>query len=518
MDKTREILLIFDKDKLVDLLLSLLDRLDEKEKIQFVSKNIDAELALDIIRGGDTSEFLREVKKFCKDCIDGNYYVESDYNDYYEDYDEGDFEDSEWAQKFTKYLNITLLYSRNKNYEVAFKAFEALLSCIHEANSDEEILGTEGPEEHIDVDWNDVFNEYYTCITSCITDKEKMTHRAFEEWLNFGERCKEPILSHLNDLPLIEKVIREKIGQYYDWTMQHLIFELLQSFYERYQKQYSKVEFAKSFLKYNVNFYNDIIEKYFELEKWEESIELIKEALDKVQTKLIRLNLQNIRVECCEKSNNFEESFYAAKDFFYEKSTYEAYKRARYFASKVNNLDDFIDEAEKHMSFKNSDGYPWTLIKVLSYEGKVNKLLDFSKKSSAYEQYYYLKYTCRSLLYRAFYSEKLSCDNLNDFIVGSEENNKNGIVDMLVLDEDISKRSFYIQEAVNILKGMVSFHIDAANRSRYAKAAYYCSIIKAVFNFLDKEKEFDDYYDKIIKENNRRPALKEEMKRKMGRI
>lgn len=527
MDKKREILLNFDKEKLVELLINLLDRLDEKERVQFISKNIDAELALDAIKGGDDLGFLREVKKFCKDCVEGNYYVESYYNDddYYNNYNHyddednnDDFEDSEWAQKFTEYLNSTLIYSRSKNYELAFKAFEALLNCIHEAAFDEEILGTEDPEEHIDVDWNDVFEEYYTCITNCITDKEKITHRAFEEWINFGERCKEPILSHLKDLPMIEKVVREKIKQYDDWTMQHLIFELLQSFYERYEKQYRKVELAKSFLKYNVNFYNDVVEKYFELENWKESIELIKEALEKVQMRPIRLNLQSMRIDCCEKLNNFDQAFYAAKDFFYEKNTYEAYARGRYFAAKVDNLDAFIDEVENHLRTKNSDGYPWTLIKVLSYEGKADKLLDFVKKLSKNEQYYYLKYTCRSLLYRSFYGEKLNYEDLNDFIINIGQDDKNGIVDMLVLDEDINKRSFYIQEAVNILKGIVSFHIDAANRSRYAKAAYYCSVIKDVFSILDKEKDFEDYYDKIIKENSRRPALKDEMKRKIGRI
>lgn len=518
MDKKREILLNFDKDKLVELLLNLLDKLDEKEKIQFISKNIDAELALDNINGGDALDFLKKVKKFCKDCLDGDYYVESYYNDYWDNDDEGDFEDSEWAEKFTEYFDAALIYSRSKNYNVAFKAFEVLLNCIHEADFDEEILGTEDPKEYIDVDWNDVFDEYYTCIINCITDKEKMADRAFVEWLNFGERCEDPILSHLNDLPIIEKVIREKVEQYDDWTTQHLIFELLQSFYERYEEKCSSLELAKSFLEYNVNFYSDIIKEYFVLEKWEESIELIKEALKKIQFQTIRFNLQNMLIDCCEKLNNFEEAFYAAKDLFYEDNTYENYKRARYFAEKVNNLENFIKEAEKHISSKNSDQYPWRLIEVLSYEGKVDKLLNFVKKLSGYEQYYYLKYTCRSLLYRAFYGEKLSCENLNDFIVRIEDDDKDGIVDMLVLNEDINKRNFYIQEAVNILKGMVSFHIDAATRTRYTKAAYYCSIIKDVSNFLDREEEFEEYYSKIIKENNRRPALKDEMKKKIGRI
>lgn len=518
MDKKREILLNFDKDKLVDLLLNLLDRLEEKQKVQFVSKNIDSKLALDTIDGGDALGFLKKVEKFCKNCLDGDYYVESYYNDYADEYDDGDFEDSEWAGRFTEYLNATLIYSRSKNYDVAFKAFEVLLNCIHEANCDEELLGTEDPEEYIEVDWNDVFDEYYTCIINCITDKKKMADRAFEEWLNFGQRCKEPLLSHLNDLLIIEKVIREKVEQYDAWAIQHLIFELLENFYERYEKQYSKVELAESFLEYNVNFYNDIIERYFELEKWKDTIELIKVALKKISFPVIRVNLQNMLIDCCEKSNNFEEAFYAAKSLFCEDNTYENYKKTRFFAEKVNSLETFTKEAEIQLSSKNSGHYPWTLIEVLSYEGKIDELLNFVKKSTGYEQYYYLKYTCRALLYRAFYGEKLSYENLNDFIAKIEGNDKDGIVDMLILNEDINKRDSYIQEAVNILKGMVSFHIDAATRSRYFKAAYYCSIIKDTFDFSDRAEEFEHYYSKIIKENNRRPALKDEMKKKIGRI
>jgi hypothetical protein len=39
--------------------------------------------------------------------------------------------------------------------------------------------------------------------------------------------------------------------------------------------------------------------------------------------------------------------------------------------------------------------------------------------------------------------------------------------------------------SIDILKEMVQFHIDAAQRNRYARAAYYCSIIKNIYTCMN---------------------------------
>jgi len=62
---------------------------------------------------------------------------------------------------------------------------------------------------------------------------------------------------------------------------------------------------------------------------------------------------------------------------------------------------------------------------------------------------------------------------------------------------------------------MVQFHINAAQRSRYARAAYYCAVIKDIYSYKNGKDEFNQYYAKIFIENNRRPALKDEMKKKI---
>lgn len=72
-----------------------------------------------------------------------------------------------------------------------------------------------------------------------------------------------------------------------------------------------------------------------------------------------------------------------------------------------------------------------------------------------------------------------------------------------------------LNSSIDILKEMVQFHINAAQRNRYARAAYYCSIIKDIYTYINEKENFNQYYNKIIAENNRRPALKDEMKKRI---
>jgi hypothetical protein len=66
-----------------------------------------------------------------------------------------------------------------------------------------------------------------------------------------------------------------------------------------------------------------------------------------------------------------------------------------------------------------------------------------------------------------------------------------------------------------MLKDMVQFHIDGAQRKSYAKAAYYAAIRR---DLCDVRAVADDYIQTLMKENNRRPAFKEEMRKLFGSI
>ena len=517
MDKIKDMLMTFDKEKMAALIIDLMEELEDEERIRFISKNIDPRLALDCIDAGDGSNFLKEVKKFCKGCLNGDYYIEPEYDDYWDSYDESAFESCEWVKNFAKYLNTSVMYSRNKDYDIAYEALENLLNCIHKADFDEEVLGTEEPEDYIEADWNDIFDQYYLCITICIKDKVKMVYKAFEVWLDFGERCTEHIINHIKDLPAIEKVIREKTGKFSDWGLQHSFYELLKNFYEKYSNEFDKVKLAESFIIFNPNFYIDVIEAYVELKDWRKAVQIINIALAKVQMETIQISLKNTLVDCYENLNEFREAFDIAKILFYNKPSYEYYKRTRFLAQKIGRLKEFIDEAVKTISGKKDYYAPAVLIRILSFEGLMEKLLGFIEESAGYPRYDYLKYGSRALVYRALHEEKIELANLKEFIESIEQARVEGVVDVEGAPEDINKREFYLDSAVNILKEMVDFHIEAAKRSRYERAAYYCSVIKDIFSLLNRQQKFNIYYDNLININKRRPALKDEMKRKIGR-
>ncbi|SFC49549.1 tetratricopeptide repeat protein [Clostridium uliginosum] len=516
MNSQREILLSFEKEKLVDIIIELLGKLHEFEKNEFISKNIDSQLALDNIRNGDGFDHLQDVKKFCEDCLNGEYYIECSHDNYWDNYCEDSFESSEWSQRFTEYFNIAMMYSRNKEYDIAFEAFELLFNCLYEAESDEEILGTEEPDTYIEINWLDIFEQYYLCMKNSITDKIKMVEKALEVWLNYGERCTEAIINNIEDIYLIDKIIRQKVEETDgDWTLQHLYFELFKKFNERYNPQFNKIELAKSFLSYNVNFYIDIAKEYFEFGQFEDAVKVIDEALEKVEEPRIKFNLKTRLVDCYEILNSFEKAFNIINSLFKGNPSYKLYNRARYFAEKINQLNTFINEAISLLGLKTTYDSESILIKVLSHEGLIEELLDFIKIYKGYSRHNYLKYISKALIYRGFHGQEVKLVNLNEYINNIDSSKIEGIVDIEVFNENVSNKDYYLNSAADILKEMIGFHIDAATRSRYERAAYYCSIVKDILCFLNKEEEFLDYYTNIIKQNSRRPALKDEMKKKI---
>lgn len=519
MSREKEIMMTFEKERLVDLIIYLIDDLDKEERIQFVSKYIDPKLALESIDMRSPENFLREVKKFCKDCLNGEYYVEPDYNDYWDSYNEDVFEQCEWAENFTEYFNLAIMYSRNRDYDGAFEALEQLLNCIHEADFNNEILGTDSPEDYIEVDWNDVFEQYYICLKNCVKESMTMANKAFETWLSFVGRCTEHFLNHVEDVELMEKVIREKMKEFDSWDLQHLCFDLLKQFYEKYNSQYDFVKLAESFIKYTPNFYVDVVKAYVHQKDWDKGIDTISTALSKVDVEEVKTYLKETLIECYEKLGKVEEAFNIAEKLLYEKPSYDYYKRARCLSEKINRLNVFINEAAKKISRMKDYSAQELLIKILSYEGLTEKLVKFIEEESAgYSRYNHLKYGARALVYRALKDEETVPENLKDFIENIELENIEGIVDMEKLSESINKREFHMIAAINILKEMVEFHIEAAQRTRYKKAAYYCSVIKDISTVLKQQQEFNTYYDNLIASNKRRTALRDEMQKRIGRI
>ena len=373
LDKLREKLQNLEKNKLTELVLELIDTLDDNEKIKFISRNIDSEIAIDAISSGDTLGVVVKIKRFCKECNRGLYYVED--NSYYSFYSEGEDYDSlsnsEWAQKLEEYLEVAAMYSRNKEYDISLDLFKAIFNTISEGESDYEILGTEDPRAYINVDYRDVFNEYIKSIISTSNDESKAIEESLNLYIRFGEECEGGLINNIHNVEVFEKVIRENYMDKSIWTQQALIYNLLIKLYEKGKKEYEKVELAKSFIDYNNNFYVMVIEAYAEVENYEEGIRISEKSLELVSDHWVRKGIINILIDSCMKINDMEKAFKYAKILFSSDSNYENYKKVRSLANDEKIIRDFkkeaIEDFEKIQMDKNKIMESIKLIRITMF-------------------------------------------------------------------------------------------------------------------------------------------------------
>jgi len=84
MDKTelKNLLLQKEKEYLSELALMLLYKLDDEKRMDFTAKYINAKVVLSELSKLESGDFLSEISDFCEACIDGDYYVEAEYDSY----------------------------------------------------------------------------------------------------------------------------------------------------------------------------------------------------------------------------------------------------------------------------------------------------------------------------------------------------------------------------------------------------------------------------------------------------
>ncbi|MDO9533882.1 MAG: hypothetical protein Q7J85_00795 [Bacillota bacterium] len=247
----------------------------------------------------------------------------------------------------------------------------------------------------------------------------------------------------------------------------------------------------------------------------DEGVNIIKNALKVVQNEQVVSVLNKKLVDCFENLDKFNDAYDVAVKMFKTYSCHELYLRARSLAVKIGILDTFIDSMLKYVqSNKRYDSF-LIMLRILSFEGCTSELINTAMKSDGYSRHDYLKYTCKSLIYRALGGKSIILNDLREFLQGIEVNKIDGIVDMVKTSKDSEEEDFLLTRAIEILKQMVQFHIAATQRSRYVRAAYYCSIIRDIYTCVNEKEAFNQYYGSIFKENNRRPALKDEMKKKI---
>jgi len=151
---------------------------------------------------------------------------------------------------------------------------------------------------------------------------------------------------------------------------------------------------------------------------------------------------------------------------------------------------------------------------ILSFEGKVKDLSDFVDKETKSSNYDRIKYSAKSLIYRTLKDKPGLPPNLTEYIADIVNSEPPGITDMLPRGDDDSNARDTLLSAVNILKRQIQFHIDAATRSRYAKAAYYLGVAVDIYSYLGDSEEGDAYISLLMTQNNRRPAFKDEVRQK----
>ncbi len=506
------------KEELITLINELMNKLTEKERIEFISKWISPQEALLEAGVHDKNSFIKRVEVFCRECLDRQYYIEPEYDSYRAYYGEEteDFSESEWAMQFEELLKTSIMFARNTNYDASYKAFETLLKCLHEAEFDEEILGIASPMDYIDIDWYEVFEEYYVSMKNQISNEKQVAGKAIEIWLSFGEMCTEGILNNFKNNSYIEEIIRENIADNCDyWEIQHSLYELLKSFYLKKNFQFDEIMVGKSLVCYNSNFLNDVSQGYISLKMWNDAIKTIEVAMKEVDNQQVISALNKKLVDCFENLNKFNEAYNVAVKMFKNNSSHELYLRARNLAVKTDELNSFIGNMLEFVeSSKRYDSIS-IILRILSFEGYTLELINTALKSVDYSRHDYLKYTAKSLIYRAMRDKNIKFKDLQEFIQGIEDNKLDGIVDMIKNPKDCDEEYLLLNSSIDILKQMVQFHINAAQRSRYARAAYYCSIVKDIYTYMNEKENFDQYYSKILAGNSRRPALKDEMRKKV---
>ena len=176
----------------------------------------------------------------------------------------------------------------------------------------------------------------------------------------------------------------------------------------------------------------------------------------------------------------------------------------------MKDMTEFVKSCDEYYSTE-------ILLRILSFEGCINDMVNVASKSDGYSRHDHMKYTFKSLIYRALKDKDRNNipAELKELLCQLEDHKTPGIIDMVDSSHGSESERVLLQSAINILKDIIQFHIDAAKRTRYARAAYYCSLVHEIYTYLNEKDEFERYYGSIVGEKNRRPALKDEMRKKI---
>ncbi|MDR3120637.1 MAG: hypothetical protein LBU58_04805 [Clostridiales bacterium] len=547
-------LLSMPTERLVQIVLAALETMDQIEQLDFIARHIDAQASLKNLGADDPEAFLEEVDEFCLDCLNEVYFSDDeeieDYfsdngygRDYYDDdWDYAEFyRNTEWAENFSRLFKLSAMYIRSGDISTGYEADARLLSCLKHTMSNSSFLGTHEPMEYISADWGEVFSLYYDALFKVHADTGQAIEKAFRCWMDFGGLSEEGFLDSVKDLAAAEHVILGGIKGSDDWTCQRACFELLAQLYSRLGKNFEKAAVAETLISHNVYFYLFVVEGLCEQARWQSAVEAARIALERIPMpkppanpsggtdyfrrmtqKKIRAAIFEKLVDAYESLSEYGSALEASKQMFHEAPAFDLYVRARGFAEKGGDLSAdgknadvtaLLAFAEKRLCQQSDDSELGRLRRNLySYEGESRKLLDRVLSLKIDSNYYDRKYTALSLIYRAVSGAENIGEALSEYLASASASENEGIADMRNLCADRSQRTELLLKGADLLRGVIAFHIDAAVRSRYAKAAYYMRVLRDIFVYLQKEDEFQRYFDGVMEQNKRRHALRDEMR------
>jgi len=278
----KKALLEKDKDCLAELIVALLDGLEENQRLDFIGKHIDAGVALETLAVKDQGVLSREntvrqVEDFCAECLDGDYYVEAEYDHYSDSYDEEEYENSEWATRFTEYLRLAVIYARNGDCPTAFTMFKVIFDCIHKCDQDYELLGTASPLDYIDIDTADVFDVYFFTMCQVAESAFEAYENMFAIWTRYKQYCEPLLCKYIIDLSIATEVVARRIEEAHDFSESEKLFLKLEELFIQRNEPFDKLSIARRLLSRHDNFSYYAACGYAEINQWEDAIHTISE-------------------------------------------------------------------------------------------------------------------------------------------------------------------------------------------------------------------------------------------------
>lgn len=187
-------------------------------------------------------------------------------------------------------------------------------------------------------------------------------------------------------------------------------------------------------------------------------------------------------------------------------------------------MTNFKDDVIKYFQDKNDLAH---LTQLFLYEGDYQKALEIAQniQLDGYTGDYYdpVKVCAYFFTYATFMNEESLPfrKNIRDLFEEMKATNYAN-APYTTLMESVEGKNFsenqkelFLEQAIDFYNKMFNHIVSNKFRDEYGKAATYCAIIKEIYDYLGKSKDFNRYYSTILERYHRFRALIAELKKKI---